>query len=338
MTKQKVTSIVPTIRACCSDLLPVPGDSLVQGKDQSDPKSKSKQKQGGAVNADSFLNPELQKSQQSQNAHRFPELERAASELLHNVLASVPSEFLASVRTDIDRTIILSADKHAMLASVLNPVPAIKGRAAGASIIPFLVQAHSDQMDVEALVRPRMPVLMTAPELDSFAEEEDEEENEEMVHEPYHIASKTSDFLKEPVLTSTVTQKSESAAPLHKRTYVDETTTQPASLSSASKQPVQTKKARFEESVSSNPSPSVTKPSATFTQTSSVSQPATVEATSGPKPVQVTSQVTSSSVVPQTSAEASLPVDDSDDELPTLNMDPDTEDEDEDDEDINMEG
>ena len=341
MTKQSVTPIIPVIRACCSDLLPVPGDSAVEAKAQSGPKSKSKQGQS-AINADSFLNPNLQKAGQSQNAHRFPDLERAASELLQSVLAYVPSELLASVRTDIDRTIILTADKGAMLASVLNPIPAIKGRAAGASIIPFLVQAHSDQMEVEALVRPRMPILMTAPELDSFADEEDEEdeeENEEMADEPYHVTSKASDFLKEPVATATVTQKAEPAAPLHKRTYVDETTTQPASLASASKEPVQTKKARFEKNVYSNTVPSMNQPSAMITQvSSSISQPAKIEATSGPKPVQVTSQVSSTSVAPQAPAEVSAAVDDSDDELPTLNMDPDTEDEDDDDEDVNMGG
>jgi pre-rRNA-processing protein RIX1 len=319
MTKQSVTSLIPAIRACCSDLLPVPGDSTVQAKAQSDPKSKSKQGQT-AVNADAFLNPNIQKNGQSQSAHRFPELERSASELLQTALASIPTELLASVRTEIDRTIILTASKNAMLASVLNPVPTTKGRAAGASIIPFLVQAHADQMEVEALVRPRMPVLMTAPELDAFADEEDEEEDEDMVDEPYHVAAKTSNFLKEPVVTSTIVQKTETAAPLHKRTYVDETTTQPASLSSAPMKQVQAKKARFEETVSS------------------VSQPAKVEATSGPKPVQITSQVTSSSVASQPSADTSLAVDESDDELPTLNMDSDTDDEDEDDEDVNMEG
>ncbi|KAJ5304096.1 uncharacterized protein N7443_003756 [Penicillium atrosanguineum] len=320
MTKQSVNSIIPAIRSCCSELLPAPGDSAVQAKAQSDPKSKSKQGQT-AVNADAFLNPSLQKNGHSQDTHRFPQLERAASELLQHVLASVPSELLASVRTEIDRTIILTADKAAMLASVLNPVPAVQGRAAGASVIPFLVQAHADQMEVEALVRPRMPVLMTTPELDVFANEEDEEEDEDMIDESYHVSAKTSDFLKEPVVASTLTQKAEAAAPLHKRTYVDETTTQPASLSSASKQQLQSKKARFEESVSS-----------------SVSQPANIEATSGPKPVQVTSQVSSSSVAPQPSADASLSVDDSDDELPTLNIDSDTDDEDDDDEDVNMGG
>ncbi|KAJ5665098.1 uncharacterized protein N7477_007546 [Penicillium maclennaniae] len=320
MTKQSMSSIIPAIHSCCSELLPVSGDSVAQVKAQSDPKSKSKQGQT-SVNADAFLNPSLQKNGHSQDAHRFPELERAASELLQIVLASVPSELLASVRTEIDRTIILTADKDAMLASVLNPVPAVKGRAAGASIIPFLVQAHADQMEVEALIRPRMPVLMTAPELDAFADEEDEENDEDMVDESYHVAARASDFLKEPVVAPTVTHKTEAAAPLHKRTYVDETTTQPASLTLASKQQSQTKKARFEETV-----------------TSFVSQPAKIEATIGPKPVQSISQVSSSAVAPQPSADASLSVDDSDDELPTLNIESDTDDEDDDDEDVNMEG
>jgi pre-rRNA-processing protein RIX1 len=59
-----------------------------------------------------------------------------------------------------------------------------------------------------------------------------------------------------------------------------------------------------------------------------------------PKQVPATSQAPATQATSSVTAEA-LPVDDSDDELPALNIDPDTDDEDddeEDDEDVAMEG
>lgn len=346
MTKQSVASIAGVLRICCLDLLPVSGDSGPQAQTQSDPKSKPKSGQG-AANADSFLNTGLQKNGLPQTTSHFPQLEEAASGLLQSVLASVPAELLtASVRAEIDRTIILTADKDAMLASVLNPVPAVKGRGAGASIMPFLTRSYADQMEVEALVRPRMPVLISAPELDAYAEIEEEEEADEMADEAYNAAPTTVEFLKEPVVAPTETQRAEPAsnlvAPLHKRAYVEETTVASSNLSTTpEKQSVQTKKARFEETAAGNSgsSPIGKQPSATVTQVSaSTSQPAKVEAPSVPKPTQVTSQVSTVSTTVPPAAGAPLPVDDSDDQLPTLNVDPDTEDEDDDEEDVTMEG
>lgn len=337
MTKQSVTSISNLLRSCCQDLFPISEGSQAQAKAQSDSKSKSKNGQP-AANADSFLNPDLQKSRQSQTDPRFPALQQSASGLLQTVLVSVPSELLAaSVRAEIDRTIILTADKDAMLASVLNPVPAVKGRRAGASIIPFLVRAHTDRMDVEALVRPRMPVLMTAPEVGTYADMEEDEEAEEMPEEPFEAAPKTADFLKQPLAPAQETQEKETpVASVQKRTYVEDTSAQPRSLSMASeKQPVQTKKARFDENFSSSSGPSsmANQPVVAATQLSaSVSQPVQTEAPSVFKPTSVASQI--STTAPKPSAAAASPdEDESDDELPTLNIDPDTEDEDDEDED-----
>lgn len=341
MTKHSVASIANVLRSCCHDLLPVSEDSKAQANSQSDPKSKSKAGQATA-NADSFLNPDLQKNRQSPADSRFPELHQAACGLLRSVLTSVPAEFLAaSVRAEIDRTIILTAEKDAMLASVLNSVPAVKGRVAGASIIPFLVRACPDQMEVEALIRPRMPVLMTAPELDTCAEFEEEEDTDEMAEESFDAAPMTADFLKQPVAPAPETKENDTpVVSVQKRTFVEETSAQPRSLSVASeKQPVQTKKARFDERVSgsSDQSFAAKQPPAAVTQVStSVSQPAQVEVPSVSKPTSAISQV--STTAPQPTAGASLPDDDSEDELPTLNADPDTEDEDDEDEDITMAG
>ncbi|KAJ5737189.1 uncharacterized protein N7483_002314 [Penicillium malachiteum] len=319
MTKQNVASLVNVLRACCHDLLPVSNDSNSQSKSQTDSKSKTKNGQG-TTNADSFLNPDLQKNRISQASSQSPELENAASALLQAVLLSTPAELLpGSIRTEIDRTIILVSDKDAMLASVLNPLPAIKGRAAGASILPFLVRSHADQMEVEALVRPRMPVLMTAPELDAYAEAEEQEEADEMADDSYEAAPETTDFLKAPVPAPSATKSETADQPsVHKRTYIEESTIQTPSLTASSTQETVQKKARFGESSSSEQAPRVS---------AFVSHPA--QKSSLEKQAQPNSQVSAAPVVP-------VAEDESDDELPTVNMDSDTESED--DEDVTMEG
>lgn len=320
MTKQSVVSLTNVLRSCCHDLLPPTEESNSAG---SDPKSKSKGGQATA-NADAFLNPELQKSRQSQAASPFLHLQQNASGLLQAVFVSIPAELVPpSVRTEMDRTIILTSDKDAMLASVLNPVPAIKGRGAGSSIIPFLVRPFADQMEVEALVRPRMPVLMTAPELDAFDDEDEEAEDEEMVEDSYNAVPKTAEFMKQPVSAPLQVPKEVQrsiATPVptfHKRTFTEESTTQEPT---PQQQDVQTKKARFEEIISS----------ASSQQPLSQSAP-TITKAEAPK---VSTQVSTSSTTVTTQATEQAD-DDSDDELPTLNIDSDT---DEEDDDVTMEG
>lgn len=337
MAKQSVTSMVNVLRSCCHDLLPVTGDSGSQSKSQSDPKLKSKAGPGTS-NADSFLNPNLN-ARQISIASGSSKIEDSASTLLQAVLLSVPSELLAaSVRAEIDRTIILTTDKDAMLASVLNPIPAVKGRGAGASLIPFLARTYSDQKEVEALIRPRMPVLMTAPELDAYAENEEEEEADEMVTEEYDAAPAANEFLK---VSRVETQKPEptAAAPsLHKRTYAEESTLQSSGLALASEQQAgQTKKARFEEDISTN----AAEPVSGHNQPSSVAKVSVSSATSANAQTSTTTKETPfkaqvSTVSSTSQPAADVSVDDSDDELPTLNMDPDTDDDEDDD--VTMEG
>lgn len=330
ITKQSVASVANVLRVCCHDLLPQFEDSSASGKSQADPKSKSKGGQGTA-NADSFLDPELRKKQQLKAGPQFPELQQAASGLLQCALAYIAPELMApSVRAEIDRTIILTSNKDAMLASVLNPIPAAKGRGAGSSLMPFLVRSYSDQMEVEALVRPRMPVLTTAPELDVYAEME-EEEAYEMVDEPINAPSQPANFLREPAAVPVEDHKAEPSAapvaPLHKRTYFEETSAESHTSPASAQKPVQVKKARVEEHVQTPASVPAY-------------QPTKVKASMVPKQVLAVSQAASTPAISQLTAGASLPFDDSDDELPALNIDPDTDDDDDEDEDedVAMEG
>ncbi|OQE40162.1 hypothetical protein PENCOP_c006G03971 [Penicillium coprophilum] len=322
MTRESVVSLTNILRSCCNDLLtPTEGSSSTVNVG-SDSKTKSKGGQGTA-NADAFFNPDLQKSGQAQSASPFLEVRQNASGLLRAVFVSIPAELVPpSIRAEMDRSIILTSDKDAMFASVLNPVPAVKGRGAGSSIIPFLTRPYADQMEVEALVRPRMPVLMTAPELDAYVDEDEEAEDEDMVDDGYNAAPKTTEFLKQPVSAPLQVPKSDhskTTTPVptfHKRTYTEESTTEEPT---PQKQEVQIKKARFDEIISTPSQQPFSQPAPTITNAEA------------PK---VSTQVSTAStaVTPHSLEEAG---DDSGDELPTLNMESDT---DEEDDDVAMEG
>ena len=151
LPRSAVSSMSPLIRACCKDLLPsqerpageltVPGNKAAQGDGLS------------SSNADSYLHAATLLKPQTCSL----ELQAAASALLPLLLTSLPQNILSfSLRSQIDRTAILSRNKEAMLASVLNPST---GKMGTSSIMPLLARGFPEATAVEAFIRPRMPVL-----------------------------------------------------------------------------------------------------------------------------------------------------------------------------------
>ena len=346
MTKQNVSSLTDLIRTCCLDVLPPSDDSNSPPGASNDAKGKSKAAQA-TTNADSFLNPGKQGSQAKQGPS-FLELKRAASELLPVILAAVPTGLLApSVRAEIDRTIILTADKNAILASVLNPVPAMKGRGAGSSIMPFLARSHADAMDVEGLIRPRMPVLMNAPNMNGYVDaDEEEEEDEDMTGPTYQAATESTGFLKTspppvvpaPSAPTTSTGAAQTpATSLNKRAYPEEPPTTQSAVPAETKEDTNIKRARFEKDPPAAPA---TESPASFTGTPAIPvQKPSATTSSAPLPAQTTinpNVTTPGPVASKKEASASGAAEESDNELPTLNLEPDTDDEDEDD--VTMDG
>lgn len=357
LTKQNVSSLSDLLRACCSDLLPPADNSNPSAASSGDPKAKSKSAQVTA-NADSFLNVGKQ-GRQTQQRSSFPDLERATLELLPAVLTSVPTEFIApSVRAEIDRTIILTADKNAMLASVLNPLPAVKGRGAGSSIIPFLTRSHADEIEVEGLVRPRMPVISNTHGIhgqDMVQDDDEEDENGDTVSGPtYHAATERTGFLKpsSPPTTQTVDSKGmqRQTSPVNKRVHDEQNSTAPAQR----EEDGHAKRARVEKGTPVVPvqPPLDNELPATFTGTPAIPvEKSSVTATPGPQPTQTATPLpkpkTNSKPVsastgpapstqPKTNAMKTEGVaDESDDEMPTLNLESDT---DEEEDDVTMDG
>ncbi|KAL4788061.1 rRNA processing/ribosome biogenesis-domain-containing protein [Aspergillus varians] len=341
MNKKNVSSLTDIIRTCCADILPSDGENSTK-ESSSDAKGKSKTT-SGATNADFFLNPSLKQGRRTNAPTRFPRLTRAASNLLQTALTHVPMEYLAPpVRAEIDRAIIMTSDKNAMYASVLNPLSAMKGRGANTSIMPFLARGYTSEMDVEALIRPRMPVLTNSNSIGYYVNiDDDEEEDVEPVSEPQHTETENTEFLK-PSATPNLQDLVDSSAPQNfvvssnKRNYTEERVSSDpiASKSLSTADIAQTKKPRFDGNVS------------TTTQTTSLDQPASSSTTLAEMPasIQTTKEETSASIfdnivtsstsvvveqsssIPQVGA-ATLPDgEDSDEEMPNLNIEPDTDD------------
>ncbi|KAL2010423.1 hypothetical protein VTN00DRAFT_6230 [Thermoascus crustaceus] len=347
MTKANISSLASLFRYCCHDLLPQDADPKSQSQNQSsDPKSKSKSNLD-STNADAFLNPGLKNSHQSaSSASSFPALHSAASQLLPALFTCLPIEYIPpSLRAEFDRTAILTRNKDAMLASVLNPMPIVKGRQANPSIMPFLAREYPEEMAVESLLRPRMPVLLGAPERNGFKcmdEDDDEEENNVARGVTYETTTTTTRTAQDFI------GRSSFAASVDKSTTANaESTARDDPVNGHNKRSqdegegsLQTKKARVESTISpislsaaGQASVSNTTATKTLSETSSVPATTTTPSVTAPSVV----RMQSTSTQPEAKAGDVDDEEDSGDEIPALNLEPDTDEEDED-EDVTMEG
>ncbi|PTU24740.1 hypothetical protein P175DRAFT_0471169 [Aspergillus ochraceoroseus IBT 24754] len=352
MTKKNVSSLADILRTCCLDLLPPERDAK---EASSDSKGKSKTNPG-AVNADFFLNPNLKQGRQTNTSSNFPILTEAASDLLPVVLSYLPTEFISPpLRAEIDSTIIMTSDKKAMFASVLNPLPAVKGRGANVSIMPFLARSYASDLEVEGLIRPRMPVLTNANSIGQYNTlEDDEEEDEPMSTTPApHVALNTSGFLK-PSSTPNLHQDlmdvdapQQQPTPIsNKRHYAEESdaarTHVPTGVAENVTEAAQGKKARFDGNILASARDPTSPDSATSARTSAASAlvstapdktTVAVQTLSAKKGVSMPSASAAPTVGQVGSVNAALSEGDgSDDEMPSLNIDPDTDSEAEEDE------
>ncbi|KAA8647613.1 hypothetical protein EYZ11_003249 [Aspergillus tanneri] len=365
LTKQAVLSLTKLLQTACHDLFPQPGDDSASVKRSSDSKGKSKPNQA-TTNADAFLNPGLKQSRHLEASSSLSGLKQAASELISVMLTHAPTEFLApSLRAEIDRTIIMTSDKNAMLASVLNPLPPKKGRGAGASIIPFLTRSYAAELEVEGLIRPRMPVLMNASPGFAAYDNIDEDEEDEAAVSVAHTTPANTGFLKPsttPILQANLMDTDLSPQPVSassKRSH-QEALHKPPLAPSGSNQAegasLQSKRQRVETSDIATPSqPSLKQASpGAFTGTAALSIPtSSVPSTEAPRArtASVNTPSTdnvggllSDTLIPQSTVSSTeigaaaqeAGENESDDEIPALNLDPDTDDEDEDEEDVAM--
>ena len=166
------------IRLCCEDLLPSV-DSQLQGGQASFPETQRPPNGFTSSNADSYLKPVTIQAYLSGTSNSVLQ---AAEELLPLTLSNLPNDFLPfSLRCQIDRTAVITGNKKAMLASVMNPTSKRKGQKQTSSILPLLARAHPEALEVEALLRPQMPPIQF-PRSEEIGMESDGEDT--YIHDP----------------------------------------------------------------------------------------------------------------------------------------------------------
>lgn len=158
LPRPHATSLSRCIKLACADLLPSAEISSQEGE-AFVPNGKKSVNGARSSNADSYLKTAETRSQVPSGSADVVE---AARRLLPLTLTNLPSGFLSyATRCQIDRTAILTNDKEAMLASIMNPPISAKGQKTASSIIPLLARAYPEAPEVEALLRPQMPMLQS---------------------------------------------------------------------------------------------------------------------------------------------------------------------------------
>ncbi len=161
------------------------------------------------------------------------ELVRNARILLLQLLEKVPSNSLSHAsRTELDRTAILVNHQRAMLASIMNPPGQKLDKTVLPSIMPFLARAaNANNLELEAIVRPRMPVISEAfaPALEEVIDA-----NGDLITDPDHgVRAQQQDLLKNlaeqrvnqtdeagmPSSDGSSTRFPETTKPLHETSY-----------------------------------------------------------------------------------------------------------------------
>ncbi|MCJ1356348.1 MAG: hypothetical protein MMC33_006343 [Icmadophila ericetorum] len=171
LPRKVASSMSGLIRTCCADILESGGQPEKGPHTTTSGQSNSSNKPTAADNADSYL----QSKDKSECTSTTPtELYNAASAFLPLTLSRIPSGHLAfALRAEIDRTAILAKHKETMFASVLNP-PIQAKRKNISSILPFIARQYADSFEVEATIRPRMPLLQHQRNANGEFDDEDD--------------------------------------------------------------------------------------------------------------------------------------------------------------------
>lgn len=175
--KSSIDPLGDIIRSCCNDMLPQEPTMLKSKAASTTTKGNGNSANQSTTNADTFLGASNTPKTPAAN---FAGLHTAAHALLPILLSKLPTQYISdSLRTRMDRTAVLAQHKEAMVASVLNPPPAKKSGRPVASIMPLLARSCTHNIDVEGLIRPRMPAIRTKITTSAFDDEEDDQQEDE---------------------------------------------------------------------------------------------------------------------------------------------------------------
>ncbi|KAI6832523.1 hypothetical protein KC340_g9711 [Hortaea werneckii] len=175
--KQDIADIEPIIKNCCQELLPLddsstPGSTVASGKIAGAAGDMSLQHSKGG----------------SSHPAALTDLHAAAKSLLPLCLSQLNAAYIpGKLRALMDRTAVLTQHKDALVASVLNPSPKTASSGIETSLLPLLAKQYPDQPEVEAVLRPRMPVIPAIKRRNTDGETDEEEDEDESLVEEIEI-------------------------------------------------------------------------------------------------------------------------------------------------------
>ncbi|KFH48958.1 Pre-rRNA-processing protein-like protein [Hapsidospora chrysogenum ATCC 11550] len=210
LSKSLVDMLQPAIAATCHDLQEDAGHLKPPSKQALGSVSDNKKKinNGLTANADLFLQKPSSAIEAQANPLE-PEHKSAASVLLAAFFTRLPQQHLKpSLRSLLDQTAILTRNRDAMLASVLNPYTDPRGRRFP-SILPHLTQQYPEDQSLEVLrtiLRTDVASATNEEDLSSVSEDEGGGQDENMSEaEDGHndeSSEKTEDAMKTGTLPS----------------------------------------------------------------------------------------------------------------------------------------
>jgi len=141
---------------CCEDIIPSEKDNGSGDSVTVNGATKPTNNGNNRLSAESYVRFPPKRPQLTRSPTN---VQVAAAKLLSIALSHLPEGFLSPVRAIIDRIAILTGNENMLLASVLCPPPAAQHYRTSTSLMPFLARACPGSSQVEALMKPRMPVI-----------------------------------------------------------------------------------------------------------------------------------------------------------------------------------
>ena len=164
LTRSSVTALSDIIKCSCDDLLPPPAATTTAVASSTSKKGNEQTRGASTIDADAFL---ASSGTKAQHDPPLGDTYSAASALLPLFLTQIAPQILSyPLRVQIDRTAVLTRHKQGMIASVLNPASSRKGSRSSKSIMPLLVRSFGTALEVEGLLRPRMPIIRVGKDID----------------------------------------------------------------------------------------------------------------------------------------------------------------------------
>ena len=174
MSRPTSMALSTLISEACNDVLQGDNRLEVTSKSATNGIKASSTSQRPLTNADSYLKQETLGIHRSTSVYANRKL---ATKLLTLVLSTIPTKHMdLQTRSLMDRTALLVKDEQAMLASVLNPQGPSKGKMSS-SILPLFARISASSMELEGLLRPRMPILQLTEMDQGHNIDEDEDMN-----------------------------------------------------------------------------------------------------------------------------------------------------------------